>query len=222
MLTHFIQDDFLPPDLLEKLRELVRSNRDRFRATFDSSRGNYQNSLVLGDYPIGGNPEFDEELRQYIADQVKIAQETLEFWWRFEKQEIDLHIASAGDDYCYSPRVDVHPEVFPTLSRLITFIYCFSMTDEQQFSGGEVRLRDEEKLIELKHNQMVWFNTRTYYELLPVSVPEREFMHHRFTCHGAVSMPRLMLPWVKNFVDQMDKSLLGIPEPPEPIWAEIG
>jgi Rps23 Pro-64 3,4-dihydroxylase Tpa1-like proline 4-hydroxylase len=80
-------------------------------------------------------------------------------------------------------------------SRLLTYVYYF-YKEPKAFSGGDLRLYDSKvvdncythadsfQTIEPRNNSIVFFLSRYFHEVLPVSCPSRAFTDSRFTING--------------------------------------
>jgi hypothetical protein len=109
----------------------------------------------------------------------------------FPVGRIEMQMTASGDGDYFA----MHRDRDDTDTREISFVYFFH-TEPRQFSGGELRIFDNEiihgksvptdrsQLISPRQGMAVFFPSRNEHEILPVRVHGKEFKHSRFTVNG--------------------------------------
>jgi SM-20-related protein len=190
--THsLILDEFLSYQELTALVEHAHTRRDEFRVSqvFDpgNDRPAYRRSRVLMD----AGP-FHSLLTQRILFYLPRILNSLRHA-PFEVNRIESQITASGDgDYFRMHNDNTHAN-WPT--REITFVYFFH-AEPRPFSGGELVLYGPEteshsdsgppvhRRVVPEQNSIIFFQSSTLHEILPVHCQTAEFKVSRFTMNG--------------------------------------
>ena len=172
--------DFLDDDLLALARHTVISNRINFiRSTVTTGLHDFRKSEVLWQ-------SFYQELYERFACRLRGFHPHLRnaFPQLTDAPGIEMQLTMHGDGEFFKRHVDDGaPE---TNHRLLTYVYYFSLTDAQQFTGGQLILETASGTycIEPRHNTIVWFPAGCQHEVSPVNVPSHRWEDGRATING--------------------------------------
>jgi len=187
--TPFVQiDHFLT---LEEHRQLLDYALQRESSFVPSgvltAELNYRKSVVLFSFP-----EFSHLIASRIQDIFAHLLIRLDLP-SFQISQIEAQLTAHNDGGYYKVHTDSGCPV--TKFRLLTYIYYF-YREPKAFSGGCLKLYDTTvvdnqlaaadsfKLIEPRNNSIVFFFSRRFHEVLPISCPSRAFADSRFTING--------------------------------------
>lgn len=109
----------------------------------------------------------------------------------FTVTQVEMQMTAHGDGAFFKVHDDASSP--DTQQRELTYVYYFQASQPRGFSGGALRLyptpdgtldtsrfRDVDPL----DNAIIFFNSRTMHEVLPVQVPSGAFQDSRFTLNG--------------------------------------
>ncbi|HEV8261984.1 MAG TPA: 2OG-Fe(II) oxygenase [Burkholderiales bacterium] len=112
---------------------------------------------------------------------------------QFALGAIDCQVTASVDGSYFKAHTDAG--VNETYKRQFSYVYYFNR-EPKGFTGGELRIYDDMirdgklaatdsfQLIEPRHNSMVFFQAAVMHEVMPVSVPSKQFRDARFTVNG--------------------------------------
>ena len=112
---------------------------------------------------------------------------------RFPLGAIDCQVTASGDGDYFRAHTDAG--VNETYKRQYTYVYYFNR-EPKGFTGGELRIYDDVirngklaatdsyQIVEPRQNTMVFFQAAVMHEVMPVTVPARQFRDSRFTVNG--------------------------------------
>jgi hypothetical protein len=183
-------DGFLNASEVAWLMELAFGAESRFvAARLSDARDDYRQALMLG-APHEVWQLFTGKIRAVMLDVMARLR-----MGRFTVGNIDCQITASGDGGYFKAHTDAgHNE---TIKRQLTYVYYFNR-EPKGFTGGELRVYDDTirngklaatesfQLIEPRHNSIVFFQAPVMHEVMPVSVPSKEFRDSRFTVNGWV------------------------------------
>ncbi|WNZ43911.1 2OG-Fe(II) oxygenase [Leptolyngbya boryana CZ1] len=117
----------------------------------------------------------------------------------FEISQIEAQLTAHNDGNYYKIHTDngIYHKSFESKvkTRLLTYVYYFH-NEPKAFSGGELRLYDSTivdnlycyadsfQSIEPRNNRMIFFLSRQFHEVMPVSCSSQAFADSRFTING--------------------------------------
>jgi Rps23 Pro-64 3,4-dihydroxylase Tpa1-like proline 4-hydroxylase len=172
--------DFLDDDLIALLRSTVVDQRDRFvPTTVTSGEPDYRKSMVLWHHdcrPLYNR--FIARLRLFMPDFKRV------FPKLPDHPQFELQVTSHGDgDYFRRHTDNGCPQ---TSRRIVTYVYYFTLTDEPQFTGGDLILETDEGEFAFapKHNTIILFPSSWWHEVRPVSLPSGHWEDRRLTVNG--------------------------------------
>ncbi len=172
--------DFLDDDLIALTRNTTLSNRQRFiDTTVTTGVPDYRRSKVLWHYDYPNlYDRFTARLRSFLP-YIQQAFPQLSNEVTFE-----LQMTSTGNDQFFKRHTDNGCE--QTCLRVVTFVYYYTLEDEQRFSGGQLLLETAKGQfsIEPVHNTIVMFPAGCYHEIMPVIVPSLRWEDNRTTLNG--------------------------------------
>ena len=189
--THFLSiEKFLTPEENQyALETALKKQQDFIESTTTTQANNYRKSSVLF-------AQYYPELSEFIKSKiVAILPEILPKLNHrpFPISEIEIQLTAHNDGCFYKMHNDAGSE--KTATREFTYVYYFHK-EPKAFSGGELKLYDTElkgnaitslpnyKLIEPQNNTIVFFNSRSRHEVLPVVCQSKAFEDSRFTLNG--------------------------------------
>lgn len=183
-------DDFLTPEENQyALNIALQRQHDYIESSTTTQANNYRQSSVLFAQHY---PELSELIKSRI---VAILPEVLSKLNQrpFAISEIEIQLTAHNDGCFYKMHNDAGSE--KTATRELTYVYYFHQ-EPKAFSGGELKLYDTElkgntvtthqnyQLIEPENNRIIFFNSRSRHEVLPVVCPSKAFEDSRFTLNG--------------------------------------
>lgn len=190
-------DNVLPPAELDAFICLVERWQSRFISTEtgdDKTRNrdvSKRDSLVLFDF----EPLFSYFRTQLYRYALPVEEELA---YRMELQKgFECQLTAHNDGHFYSAHTDFTANTGTRVSlRDLTFVYYFNR-QPKGFSGGELYLWDhyndetdplipspQGKIIEPVCNRLIFFKSKYWHEVRPISCPSGDFMDSRFTLNG--------------------------------------
>ncbi|MEO0984572.1 MAG: 2OG-Fe(II) oxygenase [Cyanobacteria bacterium J06639_14] len=188
-------DDFLSPEVHQRLIEHAIAEAAAFSATTTMTQAEkYRRSKVLFNFP-----EFADLVRAQIGDRLSDVLSTLNMEpFPLHHMEAQLTAHNDGDYYKLHNDGGGKPA---TKTRVLTYVYYF-YREPKPFSGGElviydtklennrfVKAGDAYKIVEPRHNSVVFFPSRCLHEVLPIHCPSQAFADSRFTINGWLHCP---------------------------------
>lgn len=171
---------FLDDDLLAAVRATTVSNRQRFvETTVTTNEPGYRKSQVLWHYEYQDlYDKFSARMRSFLPYMCRMVPMIPEN----PKIELQMTTHSAGE--YFKRHIDNGSD--DTITRLMTFVYYYALTDVPQFTGGQLILEADDGTftIEPNHNTIVMFPAGWWHEVLPVTVPSGRWEDGRFTLNG--------------------------------------
>ena len=181
-------DGFLSGSEVAWLLELVFAAESRFLPSQVSDRkAEYRQSLAL-DAP--------DELRRLMLGKIKAAMPGVMPQLRlgqFPLGQIDCQLTASVDGSYFKAHTDAAAN--ETWKRQFTYVYYFNR-EPKGFSGGELRIYDDIvrngklaatdsfQVVEPRHNSIVFFQAAVMHEVMPISIPSKQFRDARFTVNG--------------------------------------
>ena len=183
-------DGFLTASEVAWLMELTFAAESRFvPARLSDNREDYRHALML---------PAPHELWQLMTGKIRavmldvLAQLRTP---RFTVGNIDCQVTASVDGSYFKAHTDAG--VNETVKRQLTYVYYFNR-EPKGFTGGELRIYDDTirngklaatdsfQVIEPRHNSIVFFQSPVMHEVMPVSMPSKQFRDARFTVNGWV------------------------------------
>ncbi|HEX7272284.1 MAG TPA: 2OG-Fe(II) oxygenase [Casimicrobiaceae bacterium] len=185
----FVQiDGFLSDAEVAWLMQLTFAAESRFvRSRVSDARDDYRHSLMLG---------APHEVWQLMTGKIKAAMPEVMPQLRlgnFPIGNIDCQITASIDGSYFKAHTDAGSN--ETYKRQFTYVYYFNR-EPKGFAGGELRLYDDTirngklaatdsfQVVEPRHNSIVFFQAAVMHEVMPVSMPSKQFRDARFTVNG--------------------------------------
>ena len=185
----FVQiDGFLSDAEVAWLMQLTFAAESRFvRSRVSDARDDYRHSLMLG---------APHEVWQLMTGKIKAAMPEVMPQLRlgnFPIGNIDCQITASIDGSYFKAHTDAGSN--ETYKRQFTYVYYFNR-EPKGFMGGELRLYDDTirngklaatdsfQVVEPRHNSIVFFQAAVMHEVMPVSMPSKQFRDARFTVNG--------------------------------------
>ncbi|MBV8675494.1 MAG: 2OG-Fe(II) oxygenase [Acidobacteriaceae bacterium] len=183
-------EEFLAVQELRALVAYTMAHQSDFKASQvhdpDHVRDSYRRSRVLMD-----TDSFHELFRARIAFYLNRILRSLQRPY-FDMTRMESQITASNDGDYFRPHNDNTHANWP--SREITFVYFFHR-EPRPFSGGELLLYDfnrdgatdlgpARKRITPRQNSIIFFQSSTLHEILPVHCPTGRFEDSRFTLNG--------------------------------------
>jgi len=185
----FVQiDGFLSDAEVAWLMQLTFAAESRFvRSRVSDARDDYRHSLMLG---------APHEVWQLMTGKIKAAMPEVMPKLRlgsFPIGNIDCQITASVDGSYFKAHTDAGSN--ETYKRQFTYVYYFNR-EPKGFAGGELRLYDDTirngklaatdsfQVVEPRHNSIVFFQAAVMHEVMPVSMPSKQFRDARFTVNG--------------------------------------
>jgi SM-20-related protein len=181
-------DGFLTGSEVAWLMELAFGAESRFvPSRVSDNNDQYRQSLMLA---------APHELWQLITGKIKaVMPEVMPQLrlGRFQLGNMDCQITASVDGSYFKQHTDAGAN--ETYKRQLTYVYYFNR-EPKGFTGGELRIYDDTvrngklaatdsfQLIEPRHNSIVFFQAAVMHEVMPVSMPSRNFRDARFTVNG--------------------------------------
>ncbi|MEA5535485.1 2OG-Fe(II) oxygenase [Crocosphaera sp. XPORK-15E] len=183
-------DNFLSPEENQKLLEIALKHSDDFiGSTTSTQASDYRKSAVL--YATFF-PEFYQIIRQKLLGILGGILKHLNHP-SFSISEVEMQLTAHNDGCYYKIHNDSgSPE---TCTREFTYVYYF-YREPKSFSGGELRIYETDlqetslerhenfQIVEPRNNSIVFFDSRSKHEVMPVICPSRIFADSRFTING--------------------------------------
>jgi Rps23 Pro-64 3,4-dihydroxylase Tpa1-like proline 4-hydroxylase len=181
-------DGFLTGAEVAWLMELALAAEVRFvPARVSDDKEDYRHSFMLG---------APDALKQLFVTRISAAMPDVMPQLRmgnFALGAIDCQITASVDGSYFKAHTDAGAN--ETYRRQFTYVYYFNRRPKG-FTGGELRIYDDTirngklaatdsfQVIEPRHNSIVFFQAAVMHEVMPVSVPSRQFRDSRFTVNG--------------------------------------
>jgi Rps23 Pro-64 3,4-dihydroxylase Tpa1-like proline 4-hydroxylase len=181
-------DGFLSGSQVAWLMELAFAAESHFvPAGVSDNKEDYRQSLMLG---------APDALRQLFVAKITAAMPEVMPQLRlgqFALGAIDCQVTASVDGSYFKAHTDAG--VNETYKRQFTYVYYFNR-EPRGFTGGELRIYDDMirngklaatdsfQVIEPRHNSMVFFQAAVMHEVMPVSIPSKQFRDARFTVNG--------------------------------------
>jgi len=183
MPPYCVKRDFLDEALVSEMLDWVEMKQAQFVPTtvYQSVRPDMRRSLALHDIS-----PFKERLWQAVSP-LQPEMVTGHYVQPFDPARVEVELVAHGDGAFFGRHIDTMTEGapgLPGLYRLLSGVYYFHRMPKA-FAGGCLRiypiaLDDGHVDIEPVHNTLVAFPSWAVHEVLPVSVPSRQFMDSRF------------------------------------------
>jgi Rps23 Pro-64 3,4-dihydroxylase Tpa1-like proline 4-hydroxylase len=183
-------DGFLTPSEVAWLMELTFAAESRFvKSRLSDHRDDYRDSLMLS-APHEVWELVTGKIRAVMPDvmpRLRVG--------RFTVGNIDCQITASVDGSYFKAHTDAG--VNETIKRQLTYVYYFNR-EPKGFTGGELRIYDDTlnngklaateffQVVEPRHNSIVFFQSAVMHEVMPVSIPSKQFRDARFTVNGWV------------------------------------
>ena len=181
-------DEFLSGSEVAWLMELTFAAESRFLPSrLSDAREDYRHSLMLA---------APHELWQLMTGKIRAAMPEVMPQLRvgkFPVGNIDCQITASVDGSYFKAHTDAG--VNATYKRQFSYVYYFNR-EPKGFTGGELRIYDDMvhngklaatdsfQVIEPRHNSIVFFQSAVMHEVMPVSIPLKQFRDARFTVNG--------------------------------------
>jgi SM-20-related protein len=181
-------DNFLSGSELAWLLELTFAAESRFQpAPLSDNKENYRTSLAM---------PAPDELRRLMVGKIKAAMPEVMPQLRlgqFPLGEIDCQLTASVDGSYFKRHTDA--AMNETYKRQFTYVYYFNRAPKG-FTGGELRIYDDVirngklaatesfQSVEPRHNSIVFFQAAVMHEVMPISIPSKQFRDARFTVNG--------------------------------------
>jgi SM-20-related protein len=181
-------DGFLSGSQVAWLMELAFAAESRFvPARVTDNKEDYRQSLMLA------APDALREL--FVAKITAVMPEVMPQLrlGQFALGAIDCQVTASVDGSYFKAHTDAGANA--TYKRQFTYVYYFNR-EPKGFTGGELRIYDDMirsgklaatdsfQVIEPRHNSMVFFQAAVMHEVMPVSIPSKQFRDARFTVNG--------------------------------------
>ena len=179
---------FLSDAEIAWLLELVFAAESRFSPAQVSDRKvDYRQSLAL---------PAPDDLRHLMLGKIKAAMPEVMPQLRlgqFPLGMIECQLTASVDGSYFKAHTDAG--VNETRNRQFTYVYYFNR-EPKGFAGGDLRIYDDIvrngklaateafQTVEPRHNSIVFFQAAVMHEVMPVSVPSKQFRDSRFTVNG--------------------------------------
>jgi Rps23 Pro-64 3,4-dihydroxylase Tpa1-like proline 4-hydroxylase len=183
-------EGFLTPSEVAWLMELTFAAEGRFvQSRLSDHRDDYRHSLMLS---------APHELWELMTGKIRAVMPDVMPRLRvgkFTVGNIDCQITASVDGSYFKAHTDAG--VNETIKRQLSYVYYFNR-EPKGFTGGELRIYDDTlnngklaatdsfQVIEPRHNSIVFFQSPVMHEVMPVSMPSKQFRDARFTVNGWV------------------------------------
>ncbi|MDQ2963242.1 MAG: 2OG-Fe(II) oxygenase [Pseudomonadota bacterium] len=181
-------DGFLSGSEVAWLMELAFAAESRFvPARVTDNKEDYRQSFMLA---------APDALKQLFIAKITAAMPEVMPQLRlgqFALGAIDCQVTASVDGSYFKAHTDAGAN--ETYKRQFTYVYYFNRAPKG-FTGGELRIYDDTirngklavtdsfQVIEPRHNSMVFFQAAVMHEVMPVSIPSKQFRDARFTVNG--------------------------------------
>jgi SM-20-related protein len=172
--------DFCDDELVGLARDAAIHNRQKFvDTTVTTGEPGHRQSKVCWHYDY---PQLYDKLtnriRSYLPDIIKAFPEVPPL------PDVELQLTSHNTGDYFKRHLDNASE--DTKMRVMTYVYYFTLGDEQKFSGGELVLETNNVTytIQPTHNTIIMFPSGCWHEVRPVFVPSNRWEDSRMTCNG--------------------------------------
>ena len=181
-------DGFLTGSEVAWLMELTFAAETRFvPSRVSDSTADYRHSLMLS---------APHELWQLMTGKIRAVMPAVMpqlHMGKFTVGNIDCQVTASIDGSYFKAHTDAGANA--TVKRQLTYVYYFNR-EPKGFSGGELRIYDDIirngklaatdsfQIIEPRHNSIVFFQAAVMHEVMPVSVPSKQFRDARLTVNG--------------------------------------
>lgn len=189
--TSYVQmDNVFDDSWVENLLSFVMDSREVFSATqTDTNTANYRKSNIMHQFqPFSAN--MIDKVRELMPG--VLASLNME---PFTISDIEAQLTQHNDGDFYRVHNDNGSPVAAT--RALTYVYYF-YRQPKVFMGGELRIYDTVikdgfyaaaetfSLVEPRRNSIVFFQSHSFHEVLPITCPSGAFEDSRFTINGWV------------------------------------
>ena len=181
-------DGFLSGAEVAWLMELVFAAESRFIPSgVSDNKEDYRQSLML---------PAPDELQRLMIGKIKAAMPEVMPQLRlgqFPIGHIECQVTASVDGSYFKAHTDAGAN--ETYKRQFTYVYYFNR-EPKGFTGGELRIYDDTirngklaatesfQTVEPRHNSIVFFQAAVMHEVMPVSMPSKQFRDSRFTVNG--------------------------------------
>lgn len=172
--------DFADASLVQIIRETTLRNRDAFvESTVTTNEADYRKSHVLW------HVNYQDLYDRFIAHLKSFLPYFLaDFPILPDEPEIELQITAHADGDYFKRHTDNGCEL--TNQRLVTFVYYYTLDDQQRFTDGELILETPKGIFTIppKHNTIVLFPSNWWHEVRPVFIPSMAWEDSRMSING--------------------------------------
>ena len=172
--------DFADTSLVQMLRETTRRNSNAFvESTVTSNEADYRKSHVLWHFNYQDlYDRFTAHLKTYMP------YFQADFPILPDEPEIELQITAHSDGDYFKRHTDNGCE--QTSQRLVTYVYYYTLDDQQRFTGGELILETPKGVFTIPptHNTIVLFPSSWWHEVHPIFIPSMAWEDSRFSVTG--------------------------------------
>jgi SM-20-related protein len=181
-------DGFLSGAEVAWLLALALAAESRFLPSqISDGKKDYRHSLALA---------APEELRRLMLGKIRAAMPEVMPQLRlgqFPLGTIDCQLTASVDGSYFKAHTDAAAN--ETRKRQFTYVYYFNR-EPKGFAGGELRIYDDIirngkfaatesfQIVEPRHNSIVFFHAAVMHEVMPISIPSKQFRDARFTVNG--------------------------------------
>jgi SM-20-related protein len=181
-------DGFLSGSELAWLLELTFAAESRFvPSPVTDGNKDYRQSLAM---------PAPDELRRLMVGKIKAAMPEVMPQLRlgqFPLGQIDCQLTASVDGSYFRAHTDAGAN--ETYKRQFTYVYYFNR-EPKGFTGGELRIYDDIirngklaatesfQIVEPRQNCIVFFQAAVMHEVMPISMPSKQFRDARFTVNG--------------------------------------
>lgn len=172
---------FLDGEMIAMARFAAIKHREKFvSTTVTTNEAGHRKSKVLWhfEYP---------DLYQRFTDRIRFFLGDLRHHFEYvplTPSTIECQLTIHNDGEYFKRHLDNGSS--DTATRVLTFVYYFTLDDEQKFTGGQLRLETPTGIydIEPKHNTIIFFPSGYWHEVLPTYNPSGRWEDSRLTLNG--------------------------------------
>lgn len=172
--------DFCDAELVALARDAATRNQQKFvDTTVTTGEPGHRKSKVLWHYEYKDlYDKLTNKIRNYMPDIIRTFPEVP------VNPDIELQLTAHNTGDYFKRHLDNASE--DTKMRILTYVYYFTMEDEQKFSGGQLILETAsgKYTIQPTHNTIILFPSDCWHEVVPVDVPSNQWIDSRMTCNG--------------------------------------
>lgn len=173
-------NDFAADDLLALARFATVRNRSKFvPTTVTTNEAGHRKSNVLWHYEYADlYAAFSARLLSFMPDIRRVFPQVP------ETPDIEMQLTSHTTGEYFKRHLDNASE--DTKLREVTYVFYYTLEDEQRFTGGELILETYAGTytIQPKHNTIIMFPSGCWHEVRPVDVPSNRWEDSRMTLNG--------------------------------------